>query len=44
MFGKDLISIHDLSAEEFEQILELGLSVKANPHEYADVLDGCTMA
>jgi ornithine carbamoyltransferase len=44
MFGKDLISIHDLSAEEFEQILELGLSVKANPHEYCDVLVGCTMA
>jgi ornithine carbamoyltransferase len=44
MFGKDLISLHDVSVEEFHQILELGLSVKANPHEYADVLQGCTMA
>lgn len=44
MLGKDLISIHDLSCEEFQQILELGLSVKANPHDYAEVLLGCTMA
>ena len=44
MFGKDLISLHNLSIEEMQKILDLAISVKANPHEYETELSGYTMA
>lgn len=44
MFGKDLISIHDLTVDQVAAILDTAIKVKANPEDYADFLEGCTMA
>lgn len=44
MFGKDLISIADLSIQEVLEILNLAMKVKSDPDEYSDYLTGCTMA
>jgi len=42
--GKDLLSIHDLSPEEFRLILELAGQIKANPGRYARSLSRKTLA
>ena len=44
MFGKDLISIADLTTQEVLEILHLAMRVKSDPDEYSDYLTGCTMA
>jgi ornithine carbamoyltransferase len=44
MFGKDLISIHDLSVQNVNQIFDTAIKLKANPEKYERVLDGQTMA
>ncbi|MGC8915663.1 MAG: ornithine carbamoyltransferase [Thermoanaerobaculum sp.] len=50
MFGnpwqrhKDLISIHDLSAEEVEALFQLAENVKARPDRYRTALSGKTLA
>jgi len=44
MFGKDLISIHDLTVDQVAAILDTAIKVKSNPEDYADFLEGCTMA
>ena len=44
MFGKDLISIHDLTADQVAAILDTAIKVKSNPEDYQDFLAGCTMA
>ena len=44
MFGKDLISIHDLTVDQVSAILDTAIKVKSNPEDYADFLEGCTMA
>jgi ornithine carbamoyltransferase len=41
---KDLISIHDYSAEEVRQIFETAADMKKNPARYADSLRGRTLA
>jgi ornithine carbamoyltransferase len=41
---KDLISIHDLAAEEVESLLQLAANVKARPHQYRNALAGQTLA
>ena len=42
--SKDLISLHDLTSEEMEEILELAGTLKGNPGHYADALAGQTLA
>jgi len=42
--SKDLISLHDLTSEEMEEILELAGILKGNPGHYADALAGQTLA
>ena len=44
MFGKDLISIHDLSAEDIQKIFSLAIKLKAEPEDYEDMLQGMTLA
>jgi len=44
MYGKDLISIHDLTVQNVRDIIETAIEVKANPDDYADVLQGRTLA
>lgn len=50
MFGsswqrhKDLISIHDLTAEEVEDLFQLAANVKARPARYRSALEGQTLA
>ena len=44
MFGKDLISIHDLTVDQVAAILDTAIKVKANPEDYEEFLRGCTMA
>jgi len=44
MYGKDLISIADLSIENVQAILDMAIRMKANPEEYEDHLAGMTMA
>jgi ornithine carbamoyltransferase len=41
---KDLISIHDLAAEEVEALFQLAANVKARPHQYRNALAGQTLA
>ena len=41
---KDLISIHDLSAEEVEALFQLAANVKARPERYRTALAGQTLA
>ncbi len=41
---KDLISIHDLSAEEVEALFQLAANVKARPDRYRNALAGQTLA
>lgn len=41
---KDLISIHDLSAEEVEALFQLAANVKARPDRYRSALSGQTLA
>jgi len=43
MFGKDLISIHDLTSDQVAAILDTAIKVKSNPEDYEDFLRGCTM-
>jgi ornithine carbamoyltransferase len=38
--GRDLVSLHDLSAAETEYLLNLGARVKADPASYRDALEG----
>jgi len=42
--SKDLLSIHDLSTDEFQGILELAARMKANPLPFARSLAGKTLA
>lgn len=44
MFGKDLISIHDLTVDQVAAILDTAIKVKANPEDFEEFLRGCTMA
>ncbi len=44
MHGKDLLSIGQMSVEEFESVLELALKVKSNPDDYEHALPQMTMA
>jgi ornithine carbamoyltransferase len=41
---KDLISIHDLSADEVEALFQLAANVKARPDRYRNALAGQTLA
>ena len=41
---KDLVSIHDLSAEDVEALLQLAANVKARPDRYRSALAGQTLA
>ena len=41
---KDLVSIHDLSAEEVEALFQLAANVKARPERYRNALAGQTLA
>ena len=41
---KDLISIHDLNAEEVEALFQLAANVKARPDRYRSALSGQTLA
>ncbi|HVN33614.1 MAG TPA: ornithine carbamoyltransferase [Thermoanaerobaculaceae bacterium] len=41
---KDLISIHDLAAEEVEALFQLAANVKARPDRYRNALSGQTLA
>ncbi len=41
---KDLLSIHDLSAEEVEALFQLAENVKARPDRYRRALEGKTLA
>jgi ornithine carbamoyltransferase len=41
---KDLISIHDLAAEDVEALFQLAANVKARPHQYRNALAGQTLA
>jgi len=44
MFPKDLISIHDLSADAVAHLFQLAADMKARPHEYRAALAGKTLA
>jgi ornithine carbamoyltransferase len=41
---KDLVSIHDLTADEVEALLQLAANVKARPDRYRNALAGQTLA
>src|SRR5262249_35643998 len=41
---KDLVSLHDLTSGEIEEILDLAGRVKGNPGHYSDALAGQTLA
>ncbi len=41
---KDLLSIHDISAEEFERIMDLALKIKQDIRAYGSVFEGRTAA
>ena len=41
---KDLVSIHDLSADEVESLFQLAANVKARPDRYRTALSGHTLA
>jgi ornithine carbamoyltransferase len=41
---KDLVSIHDLTAEEVEALFQLAANVKARPDRYRNALSGQTLA
>jgi hypothetical protein len=42
--AKDLISLHDLTSDEMEEILDLAGTLKGNPAHYASALQGQTLA
>jgi ornithine carbamoyltransferase len=44
MFPKDLISIHDLSADAVAHLFQLAADMKAKPHDYRAALAGKTLA
>jgi ornithine carbamoyltransferase len=44
MFPKDLISIHDLTAEAVEQLFDLAAAMKKKPQDYRTALDGKILA
>ena len=44
MFPKDLISIHDLTAEQVTHLFELAAAMKAKPQDYRAALAGKTLA
>lgn len=44
MFGKDLISIHDLTAADVDQLFALAADLKAHPGRYRDALSGKILA
>jgi ornithine carbamoyltransferase len=44
MFPKDLISIHDLTAEQVAHLFDLAAAMKAKPHDYRGALAGKTLA
>ncbi len=43
MKGKDLISIHDLSADEIEEIFDLARKMKETPADFSESLTGKTL-
>ena len=43
MRGKDLISIHDLSADEIEEIFDLARKMKETPADFSESLTGKTL-
>ena len=42
--GRDLLSVHDISREEVEFLLNLGRQVKAHPSRYGQTLEGKELA
>ncbi|MEJ2420390.1 MAG: ornithine carbamoyltransferase [Acidobacteriota bacterium] len=44
MFGKDLVSIHDLSSQDIRKIFDLALKVKATPENYRNHMSHKTLA
>ena len=44
MNHKDFISIHDLTAEEVKETLDLGIRIKANPDDFRTALAGQSLA
>lgn len=44
MFGKDLISIHDLTASDVDRLFALAADLKAHPGRYRDALAGKILA
>src|SRR2546423_898021 len=44
MRHKDFIEIHDYSADEVRELFELARDIKANPRQYANALQGQTLA
>ncbi len=44
LFGKDLLSIDDLSTEDIERLFHLAADIKAGPLKYREALDGKIMA
>ncbi|MEO6323298.1 MAG: ornithine carbamoyltransferase [Thermoanaerobaculia bacterium] len=44
MFPKDLISIHDLTAEQVAHLFDLAAAMKAKPQDYRTALAGKTLA
>ena len=43
MAKRDLISVHDLSAQEFAGLLQLASEVKSEPEKYSSALAGQTL-
>jgi ornithine carbamoyltransferase len=44
MRGKDFLTIRDFTADELIRLLDLAQDIKANPHHFADALEGKTLA
>ncbi len=44
MFGKDLISIHDLAKEDVTRLFDLAAAIKAHPKDFRTALLGKTLA
>lgn len=44
MYGKDFISLHDLTVEQVASLFDLAIRIKANPGRFVDALPQKTMA
>ena len=44
LYGKDLLSVDDLTTKDIERLLHLGAGIKAHPKKYRKALDGKIMA